>query len=65
MPPGWLAVTEQLHLPLALFEQSALAHPRAVKMLPILAHGVATEEIVRHESARGNVRVPVVVVPSV
>jgi hypothetical protein len=62
--PGWLAVAEQLHWPLALFEQVAVAQPAAVKRLPILAHSTLTDETDRHAALNGNVMEPVVVVLS-
>jgi len=65
MPPGWLAVAEQLHWPLALFEQVAVFQPRALMALARLEHGTGlVDEIDKHDSSTGNVMEPVVVVLS-
>jgi hypothetical protein len=65
MPPGWSAVAEQLHWPLASVEQVAVFQPTAVKPLAILEHSTGTDETVKHESLNGNAMEPVVVVLSV
>jgi len=65
MPPGWFAVAEQLHLPLASVEQVAVFQPSAVMPLCSLEHSTGTDEIDRHEASTGNVMEPVVVVLSV
>jgi hypothetical protein len=60
-----LAVAEQLHWPLASFEQVDVSQPAAVKMPPILEHSTGRDEITKHESRNGKVMEPVVIVLSV
>jgi hypothetical protein len=63
MPPGWLAVPEQAHLPLELVEQVAF-HPAAENALPILEQSTLMEETDKHEASKRNVMDPLVVVSS-